>query len=379
MMKKDRPGNKQFWRDAVFISLTLAGLAALTRAANSLYATPHGRFPAVMISVMRSREMLDNPGVTGYYEMLFAATPRVGKNYIYDHSFRMYRFKPNLTWEHDLVSTNGFGLVGRECSERKPLHTRRIALLGDSVTVGHMVRANQTFAALLEDKLNADSAGGPLQRFEVLNFATIAYTLPQILDVAKEEAPRFDPDVYMLDLTELSVFRSWDRHLVQLIQSGIDPKYEFLRETLRRAKVSQQDDALTLYGKLAPYRIPILWATLAEMKSNAALHHASFFVVLMPSVDPGDLSKKRFVGIRELLTSLGIPFIDTLGTFDGILQTGAIAAFPGDPHPNAQGHAMIYRNLYAELRAQPEVWNLLVGEAASGTDQRSVSSAGQSF
>jgi lysophospholipase L1-like esterase len=370
--------SKNFWRHAVLVAVTLAGLAGLTKAANLAYKTSKGHFPAVMISVMRSRELLDNPGVTGYYERLFAANERVGRNYIYDRSFRVYRFKPNLTWEHDLLSTNSFGLVGREISERKPPHTRRIALLGDSVTAGHMVRANQTFGALFEDRLNADHAGGPSQTFEVLNFATIAYTLPQILDVSTEEAPRFDPDVYILALTELAVFRSWDRHLVPLIQLGIDPKYDFLRDTLRRARVSKQDDALTLYSKLAHYRIPILREAFAEIKSNAALHHASLLVVLLPSVEPGDLSKHRFVGIPELLASLGIPYIDTLDTFDGITQTGAIAAFPGDPHPNAQGHAMICKNLYAKLQARPEIWNLLVGNAAN-TDQVTASSNRQSF
>ncbi len=362
--------NKQFWREAVLVAAILAGLATLARATNRLYGTSWGRHPAIMISVTRSRELLNNPGVTGYYERLFAAAPRVEKNYIFDHSFRIYRFKPNLTWEHDLLTTNSFGLVGGDCSERKPPHTRRIALLGDSVAAGHMVRANQIFGALLEDRLNADHAAGASEHFEVLNFATIAYTLPQILDVSKDEAARFDPDVYMLALTELAVYRSWDRHLVQLIQSGIDPKYEFLRETLRRAKVSQADDALTLYGKLAPYRISILREALAEMKANAMLHHASFFVVLLPSVEAGELSKKRFEGIPELLNSLGIPFIDTLDTFDGVMQTGSIAAFPGDPHPNAQGHAMIYRNLYAKLRAQPEIWNGLVGYSRDATNQR---------
>jgi len=378
-MKSSGQANRQFWRNAVALVVTLAGLAALAEATNLFFTSSYGHAAAVIISVTRSRELLNNPGVTGYYERLFAAAPRVEKNYTFDHSFRIYRFKPNLTWEHDLLTTNSFGLVGRDCSERKPAHTRRIALLGDSVAAGHMVRANQIFGALLEDRLNSEHAAGLPEHFEVLNFATIAYTLPQILDVSKDEATRFDPDVYMLALTELAVFRSWDRHLVQLIQSGIDPKYGFLREALRQAKVSQTDDALTLYAKLAPYRMPILREAFVEMKANAMLNHASFFVVLLPSVEAGELSKKRFDGIPQLLTELGIPFVDVLDTFDGIPQTGSIAAFPGDPHPNAQGHAMIYKNLYAKLRARPEIWNGLVGTPPDITDRTSTSSVKQPF
>ena len=238
--------NKGFWRDAVLTVMTLAALAALRTAATVIYAMPHGRVPATMIGVMGSRELLDNPGVTGYYERLFATSQRLSTNHIYDHSFLISRFKPNLTWEHDLVTTNSFGMVGPECTLRKPPNTRRVALLGDSIAAGHMVKANQTFGALLEERLNAVHPDGPERRFEILNFASIAYTLPQILDVEVEAAPRFEPDVYLLVVTELAVFRQWDRHLTQLIQLGIDPKYDFCGEHCARRK-HRKKTALSRY------------------------------------------------------------------------------------------------------------------------------------
>ncbi|MDR3464564.1 MAG: ATP-binding protein, partial [Xanthobacteraceae bacterium] len=48
----------------------LAGMAALAEASTAIYRLPSGRMPALMVSVMRSRELLDNAGVTGYYERL---------------------------------------------------------------------------------------------------------------------------------------------------------------------------------------------------------------------------------------------------------------------------------------------------------------------
>jgi hypothetical protein len=41
-----------------------------------------------------------------------------------------------------------------------------------------------------------------------------------------------------------------------------------------------------------------------------------------------------------------------------------LAAYRGDVHPNAKGHAMIFRNLYARLSAQPDAWKILTGTGA---------------
>jgi hypothetical protein len=361
---KDLGRTKSFWLRAVATAATLVALAALAGAEAPMYRTPYGRFPATLISVMRSRELLDNPGVAGYYERLFAKTGGMDQNYIFDRSSRVFRFKPNLTWQHDLVTTNSFGMIGPECSLRKPPHTRRVALLGGSLSAGHMIQANQTFGALLESRLNTMRPSAPSQRFEILNFACVAYTLTQILDVAIEDAPRFEPDVYMVDVNELGVFRQWDRHLVQVVQRGIDPKYQFLREVLRQSGASAGDDDLTLYGKLAPYRMQVLRETLVELQSAVARQHAALIVILVPSIEAGELSKRRVEGIRPLLASLHITVVDLLDTFEGVLDTARLAAYRGDVHPNAEGNAMLFRNLYAKLRAQPEAWAALMGSAA---------------
>ena len=98
------------------------------------------------------------------------------------------------------------------------------------------------------------------------------------------------------------------------------------------------------------------------MKSNATEQHASFLVVLMPAVEAGELSKKRFDGIPEMLASLNITVVDLRDTFDGILDTTRLSAFGGNVHPKAQGHVMIFKNLYAKLQAQPDAWAALVGK-----------------
>lgn len=364
MTKQGQARQFGFWFRVSATSVGLLALVALAEAAPRLYRTAAGRYPATLLSVMKSREILDNPGVTGYYERLLANTGSMDRIYQFDHSFRVFRFRPNLTWEHDLVTTNSFGMVGPECSLEKAPGTRRIALLGGSLSSGHMIHSDQTFGALFEKRLNADHVG---ERFELLNFACVAYTMTQVLDVAIEDVPRFHPDVYLVDVNELGVYRQWDRHLVQLIQQGIDPKYDFLRETIDRAGAKATDDPLTLHGKLAPYRIPVLRETFVRLKAAVARQNAQLVVILVPAVEAGGLSKKRVEGIREVLDSLHVTTVDLLDTFDGILDTARLAAWRGDVHPNAEGHAMIARNLYTKLRTQPQAWQALAG---SGEDAR---------
>lgn len=363
MVKQGQTRQFGFW---VRVSATCAGLlalVALAEAAPRLYRTAAGRYPATLLSVMKSREILDNPGVTGYYERLLANTGSMDRIYQFDHSFRVFRFRPNLTWQHDLVTTNSFGMVGPECSLTKAPGTRRIALLGGSLSSGHMIHSDETFGALFERRLNGEGLG---QRFELLNFACVAYTMTQVMDVAIEDVPRFHPDVYLVDVNELGVYRQWDRHLVQLIQRGIDPKYDFLRDTLQQAGVKATDDPLILHGKLAPYRLPVLKETFVRLKAAVARQNAQLVVILVPAVEAGNLSQKRVEGIREVLDSLHITTVDLLDTFDGILDTARLAAWRGDVHPNAEGHAMIARNLYTKLRAQPAAWRALTGSEVNG-------------
>lgn len=358
-----------FWRGAALSAVTLAGLAAIERAATVVYTLPQGRFPAMMIEVMGSR-IISFVGAAGYYEQILSPyrparrTTWADSTFV-DDNFRLRRLRPNLhnvtEWPAKNTPTNSYGYIGPEWQRRKQPNTRRAALLGASVTEGYGVDLSQNFGSLLENRLNAIYPPGSSQRFEFLNFAVSGYHLTQMLDVALEDAPRFEPDVYMVDLTELSVFRSWDSHLIYLIELNRDLKYGFLREIVGRSGASQKDDALTLNAKLAPFRIPIIREALVEMKSNAEQHHASFLVVLLPAVRDADLPRKRFEGIPELLRSLHIIFVDLSDTFDAILDRPSLRYVPTDPHPNAQGHIMIYKNLYAKLRADPAAWAALVG------------------
>jgi len=364
------------WRQALLPVITIIVLVVLKGMAAPMYTTATGRFPAMMVEVMASRTLLIFRAPAGYYEDLFRANRpdwgRVGVTKFVPDAFRIRRFRPNLTTVADspkiISPTNRFGYTGPDWPLIKHPGTRRIAVFGDSITQGFGLSLDQTFVSLLASRLNADRAPDR-QQFEFLNFAVPSYQFPGIMDVALQDAPQFQPDVYVLMLTELSVYRSWDNHLMYLAQTGVDPKYDFVRKIIGDANARQTDDATTLNAKFAPYRMSMIRQTILEMKTNSEQHHAQFLVVLVPGVEDADISRQRFAGIPELLSSMNTTYIDLSDTFTGSLDRQSIRLSRIDTHPNPQGDEMIYEALYDKLRANPEAWSELVGPAVRNDAQ----------
>ena len=120
-------------------------------------------------------------------------------------------------------------------------------------------------------------------------------------------------------------------------------------------------------GKLAPYRLQVLRSLFRELKANAVRRNAAIIFLLVPAVEPADLSKLRMQSVRENLDSLNVPVIDLLDTYDDFLNRAPLAAYAGDVHPGVWGHALLARNLYRKLRAQPDAWAAVTGSGASAT------------
>jgi lysophospholipase L1-like esterase len=364
------------WRPALLPTLTMIVLIALKGLAAPMYTAAKGRFPAMMIGIMASRPLRFGGTPGGFIDQFFWPDPdnwreHWGTKFVPD-AFRVLRMKPNLASVTPVPVTNSptnrFGYAGPEWALTKGQDIRRVAVLGDSIAQGYGLNSSQNFVNLLADRLNTDSSSHR-QQLEFLNFAVPGYELTQTMDVALEDVPQFQPDVYVLMLTELSVYWPWDAHLIYLVHSGVDPKYDFLRETAREASAKRSDDESTLSVKFAPYRMSIVRQTILRMKTNAEQHNAKFIVILVPAVEDADLSKDRFAGIPKLLSSMNITFVDLSNTFTEKLDRKSIRLNGADIHPNAKGDEMIYEALYEKLRADPDAWSKLVGSAQSPNQQ----------
>lgn len=99
---------------------------------------------------------------------------------------------PVLRWEldpHD-PSTNSHGFRDRERRYEKPPGVARVAVLGDSVTLGRGIPLEQTHPAVLEELL------GP--GVEVLNFGVGGYNTGQEVEIYARRGRRYDPDLLIV-------------------------------------------------------------------------------------------------------------------------------------------------------------------------------------
>lgn len=91
------------------------------------------------------------------------------------------------------LSINGNGFRGPDFSEKKPAHTFRIIVLGDSVTFGFKVRQEDTYAQKLSSLLS--EAAPRKRRIEVINAGVIGYSSWQGRKLYETRLARHSPDV----------------------------------------------------------------------------------------------------------------------------------------------------------------------------------------
>jgi hypothetical protein len=110
----------------------------------------------------------------------------------------IYELKPNLNVKFTgvQVTTNSFGMRGPEVEPAKPPGTYRIALLGDSFAFGWGLEQNQTFAQVMEDRLNEFYRGK--RKFQVLNFGVPGYSTFQEAAAFQEKGYQFSPDAVVV-------------------------------------------------------------------------------------------------------------------------------------------------------------------------------------
>jgi hypothetical protein len=321
----------------------------------------------------------------GYYEGLRkdagrfglpgVALPGVRDDVLFHDDFLRYEFKPNVKrpYPGGMRITNSLGMPNPEYPYQKPPHTRRIALLGDSMSVGPY---GHDYEALLEDHLNQADLTPEIQRFQILNFAVYGYSVVQMMDVALEKAPKFHPDVYMVEMGDLEVMgRSGWRSLVgSLLLTGTDLKYDFLRRVVAQAGVQPTDHLATITKKLKPFSLQVIRWAMEQIRDHAASEKAQMIIVLDPApIDP-KLAAADLDYLHQAIDGVGVPVIDLRDTFRSAKLEDI--RVPSDIHPNVQGHEMVFENLYAKLRAQPQAWAALIGSVGESPDQTKASSTG---
>lgn len=109
----------------------------------------------------------------------------------------LWELKPNLDTLYKLknLKTTADGLRDQEYAIPKQDGVFRIAVIGDSYTMGEGVAAEDQYHTVLENRLNS------LQqaiKFEFINFGVAGYSLPQYRATIKHKVPKYQPDLILI-------------------------------------------------------------------------------------------------------------------------------------------------------------------------------------
>lgn len=246
------------------------------------------------------------------------------------------------------ITRNSLGFREREIEATKAPGTTRIAVIGDSFTIGQGLGREERFTEILEKALNGTAPVG--RRYQVLNFGRGGAETVDHLEILEEFVLDLDPDFVLLQWYENDP-EGRDKSLrprpIRLVPSdyltGFLRRHSVLHFLLQRQWTSLQQ-AIGWMGSYQQY----MEARFGDPESPASREARdalqAFFracreagvpvgMVLFP--DFGGLTDLAFLHERVLdqCSREGIPCLDLSGKFEDAEDPSALWASPFDPHP----------------------------------------------
>ena len=245
------------------------------------------------------------------------------------------------------IRINEVGLRGGPVPPYKP-GTRRILILGGSITLGWGVDEKDTVEARLQDMFRHDG-----QTVEVLNGGTGNYNAVRYVGLFLNRLTQIQPTDIIVHyfLRDAEVLPPGGGNiLLQHSQLAVT-----LWEAIHRQLDRSGEGALDAHYRdvyrpeSEGYREMI--TSLDRLKSYADTHKIRVYLAMQPDVH--NLTNYPFGYIHQRMAEVarerGFRYIDLLPIFSG--QTpSSIWAMPGDPHPNALGHKLMADAIYPALK-----------------------------
>jgi hypothetical protein len=255
------------------------------------------------------------------------------------HDLMAHELIPNWkgTCAGATVTVNRWGMRDRDRAIVKPPGTLRIALVGSSLVMGFGVGDEQTFAALLEDRLN--HVDRPDHRpVEVLNFAYgNCYPVQRRLVIEHKVLP-FDPDLIVYFAHQDELYTS-ARLIAGAVYHGMDLEDDGLKELVRTADIPPGASEAMLQAAMEQHHVEILRCVYRRMLNDCREARARLLYVYFPVPGDHDLPFDPRICLR-IAAEQGIETID-LHEWWGERRADEVLTGPGDHHPNALGHRLL--------------------------------------
>ncbi|MBZ0272312.1 SGNH/GDSL hydrolase family protein [bacterium] len=294
---------------------------------------------------------------------------RCGDNPIFEGDpHRFWRLRPNANQDLDQASPhtqtiNAGGFRDAPVPIAKAPGEFRVVTLGDSCTFGDGVANWETYAHVLEERLDAQHGK---ERATVLNAGVPGYTSYQIREYLERDLLAYKPDVVVVYVgfndnipppsglpdrliaaggqgagalrEALHVSRA-----VQLVERLVDP--------IRRKIASRRyEDETPPDGEERNFRVTMsdYVANLCAIKRLAGENGARTIVMTLPHAF--DKVPERNPVIRRAAGQCGIPLLDLWAILKEHQKAGEDLFNPDGGHPNAHGHAVIAGAILEKLR-----------------------------
>ncbi len=270
----------------------------------------------------------------------------------YTDGFPWYELRPDSETRHNgaLVRTNRWGMRDRDYEKVPAEGVTRIAIVGSSFVFGSGVENEEIFESLLETRLNSSRSSSEVA-YEVLNFGVAGYAPLEHLEVIKERALEFEPEV-LLYVEHADSGNNVVIQLVATMQRGIRPAYDYLDDIIARAgidetTIDQSSDPNVLKAKLGPYQEELLAGLYQRMVEACREDGVTPVWVYLPRPEETERGGPPEPETR-LAREAGFELLDLTGVY-GEGDLGELWIARWDHHPNAEGHRRIAEGLYRML------------------------------
>jgi hypothetical protein len=379
-------GDFAFWRSAGLVTAGILGVL-LFSAIPSIPAAQETMLGEVVVSLKKDRlnEMDVNARTRGYYEELDVSRQDVAvamaihsdrwpstKLHAERNDFMLHEPIPGMKVVHrgKTFEFNSLGMRGPLYRQAKPAGVFRIALVGTSHEIGRGVNEQDTFARLLESRLNRDDTNARIRKFEVLNFSVEGYGAIQKLYHVRDRVLAFDPDLVMFVTYRREAERTADQ-LARALGKGHefpDPFESLIREACAEAHVDGSVPFTRIERQLLPHLPAVIDEVFQEFGVTCKANGVKGCFLYRPEIGEFvHLQAEQRRQVLDMAEKTGLPVLDLSASFAGVpipkresLMVEPEGTFDWrtlrregiDDHPNERAHELLAEELYRQLHTQ---------------------------